>query len=801
MEVEPEQLAFHFQEAGDAERAAAYHLAAAERADHLRAPMEANAHRRTANRLLNMASLAGLYAAHGRPSLAARAGAAALQSLVAVLLVVPVFLLFSMRRPEANLLTLGLPFEIIDFNPSSILLAVVLGGAPLLLAGIVFSHLAVPVLMRRQVSLPLLASVALGGWALALLFVLIGYAALTGLLRLGALDRLSAMYVGGATLRLLLGDYSIPLSALIGTLVVAVVWTALLRLQARGWARLRRSAAGPRQIEEGRRWAALRQLGILATAVGVLTLALLVMYQAGALPQGGSQAGLSAAAFGGLTLPFAVLGVGGASAGWFAGRRLRARQGAYQLGLFGFEVPLVLALVFGLVVWFGTRQAVIVAANDVDTPGDLSAFNRAVDLFPNLGMAYYLRGERYLAANDLERARADFDKAAELDPSFPATYLARGRALIELKEFAAAEADGTRLIELRPDHPGGYAIRAWARAKENNLAGASQDITQATRPLPKNAQAWDAYFVRCLALVAVDRLNDAESDCKRVLELNPGHIISLDQLAQIEFKRAVQTTDEKERKAHYEQGIAYTTEVIDVDPKNAKAYTNRGSVLTALGRYDEAEADMTRAVELAPQDAVAYQDRGENRLYLDRPDEALADVNKAVELYEAAPKASGVDAGTIYSTRLFVEQYAGRYDAAIADAAKLEQLGFATLWVLSMRGLAYEEQGDVQRGLGEAERALAVDADYGLAYDRRGYGHFLLGDYASAEQDLEQALERLALLDNDQRAELHYHRALVFRAQNRLVLAKAEVDEAANLVEVPSVRRQIEQVQTALRTP
>ena len=86
------------------------------------------------------------------------------------------------------------------------LLAVVLGGLPLLAAGIAFSHLAVPVLMRRSVSPPTLVAVTLGGWAFALLFVLIGYGALVGLLRMNALDWLSSMYVGGATLRLLLGE-------------------------------------------------------------------------------------------------------------------------------------------------------------------------------------------------------------------------------------------------------------------------------------------------------------------------------------------------------------------------------------------------------------------------------------------------------------------------------------------------------------------------------------------------------------------------------------------------------------------
>jgi class 3 adenylate cyclase/tetratricopeptide (TPR) repeat protein len=777
MEVEPERLAYHFQEAGDSGRAAAYYLAASERADRLRAPSEARSYRRAANRLLNMASLAGLYATHGRPTTAARAGGAALQALLAIALVLPTFLLFATRRPKPNVLTLGLPFEIIDFNLSSVLLAVVLGGLPLLVAGIVFAHLAVPVLMRRRTSLLTLVGTALGGWLLGLLFVLIGYGALVGLLRINALDRLSSMYVGAATLRLLLGDYSLLLTAVIATLVVAAAWTALLRLQARGWARLRRSSVGPRQIEEGRRWTALRQLGLLVAAAGALAAALLAAYQFGTLPNGDVQARLPDGAFTGLFCAFAAMAFCGGAPVWLAGRRLRVGSAAHQLGFFGFEVPLVLAIAFGLVAWFGMRQAVIVSANEVDTPGNLSAFNTVVDLFPNLGMAYYLRGERDLAEGDFENALADFDRAIELDSGFAASYLARGRVLIELGELTAAADDGSRLIELRPDHPAGYAIRAWAEAEQGDLAAASEDFNLATRPLPENAQAWDAYFVRCLALAAVKQYDRAEPDCLRVLELNPNHIISLDQLAMIAFDRG-----------DYEVGIEYTSKVLAIQKDNVQALVNRGTAYRLLDRYEEAEADLTRAIELDPENAAAYENRAIARLYMDRPDEALADANRAVEL----------DAGQLY-TRLFVARYVGDTKTAIEDATTLLQIEKQpTPYLLSSRGLAYLQIGELQQGLDDINQALEIDPEYAAGYDRRAYAYFLLGDYERSEKDLDEALLRIATLPPEGRAELQYHGALLLQAQGKVDAALADLGEASKLVEVPSVRRDIEELQRSI---
>ena len=788
MNVEPEQLAHHFSEAGDSERAAAYHLAAAERADHLRAPVEATSHRRAANRLLNVASLAGLYAGHGRPSLTARAGAIALQGLLAAALILPVFLLFAMRRPDPNLLTLGLPFEIIDFNLSSVLLAIVLGGLPLLIAGIVFGHLAVPLLMRRQVPITHLLAIAIGGWLMGLLSVLIGYVALLLLLRLNALDNLSSMYIGGATLQFLVGDYSLLLTVVIGTLVVAIVWTALLRLQTRGWARLRGSPAGPRQIEEGRRWAALRQLGLLVTGTSVLAVLLLAAYQYDVLPDSDVQSRLPSTTFGGLIALFGGLALVGGPASWFAGRRLRVKSAALQLGLFGFEVPLILAIAFGLVIWFGMRQAVIVSANDVDTPGSLSAFNLAVQLFPDLSSAYYLRGERHLANFDFEDARDDFDRAAELDPDFPATYLARGRTLIELDELDAAIADGTRLIELRPEHPGGYAIRAAAKSKQGDLAGAAADVQFAIRPLPEDLQAWDAYFIRCLALDAIGQRDQAETDCLRALELNPGHIVSLDRLALIAFQRGAEEPDLEAAQAHYAAGIEYMNQILDLHDENALAWANRGEAYAALGRYDEAEADLTRALELDPDDSVAYSGRAIARVFLDRGVDALADATRAVEL----------DEEELY-TRLWVANYVGEYGTAIDDGSQLVQRDDPPLgWVLGTRGLAYLASGDLQRGLEDMNQALEVDPSYAQGYDRRGYAYFLLGNFERAEADLNQAQLRLTALSPQDRAELHYHRALLFQELGRFDSAVSEINEALLRVEVPSVRKAIEELQNAL---
>jgi tetratricopeptide (TPR) repeat protein len=324
-----------------------------------------------------------------------------------------------------------------------------------------------------------------------------------------------------------------------------------------------------------------------------------------------------------------------------------------------------------------------------------------------------------------------------------------------------------------------------------DVAGAAGDLALATRPLPENARAWDAYFVRCMALSSVQRWEEAEADCKRVLDLNPGHIVSLDRLAWVAYQQG-----------DYEAAASYWSEVLEIQEDNAIAWANRGESYTQLGRYEEAVADQTRAIELAPTLAKAHNERGFNLLFLDRPQEALADLARAVELYDADPEAaiaSRMQPGEAHTTRLFVALYSGEYELAIQDADSVERLGLVSPWVVGNRGLAYLELGELQRGLDEINRALAMDADFALNYDRRGYAYYLLGDYDRALADFDEALSRLASLNGpQQRSDLFYHRALLFQAQGRLAAAADEAAEAAREAEVPSVRRQIEELERAL---
>src|SRR5262249_7966004 len=74
------------------------------------------------------------------------------------------------------------------------------------------------------------------------------------------------------------------------------------------------------------------------------------------------------------------------------------------------------------------------------------------------------------------------------------------------------------------------------------------------------------------------------------------------------------------------------TEAIDIDPKFANAYYNRGKAYSAKGDLEAAIGDCTKAIELNPKLAKAYSQRGGDRLGKDDLEGAVADCTKAIEL-------------------------------------------------------------------------------------------------------------------------------------------------------------------------
>ena len=126
------------------------------------------------------------------------------------------------------------------------------------------------------------------------------------------------------------------------------------------------------------------------------------------------------------------------------------------------------------------------------------------------------------------------------------------------------------------------------------------------------------------------------------------------------------TSDEDEDEDEDESTYEDYTKAIELDPKDAKAYFNRGHAYNELNKYKEAIADYTKAIELDPKYAHAYFNRGFAYDELKKYEEAIADYTKAIEL--------DLTDSDAYSNRGHAYEALGKTKEAEADFAKAKSL-------------------------------------------------------------------------------------------------------------------------------
>jgi serine/threonine protein kinase/tetratricopeptide (TPR) repeat protein len=187
--------------------------------------------------------------------------------------------------------------------------------------------------------------------------------------------------------------------------------------------------------------------------------------------------------------------------------------------------------------------------------------------------------------------------------------------------------------------------------------------------------------------------------------------------------------------------------------------------------FADARKFLEKAVSLDPTFAVAY-------LYLGKAAGSVFDTKAQIEAFELAEKYSGK---ATEKERLYIEAgYAGTVEhdpekrlrllQELADKYPQEKEPHSDL------GLLYKGLGRTQESLGEYEKALALDPDYGFVLNQAGYGYADMGEWDKAFR----YIERYAAINPGQANPLDSLAELSFR-RGRFDVAKAKYKEALEI--------------------
>jgi tetratricopeptide (TPR) repeat protein len=174
------------------------------------------------------------------------------------------------------------------------------------------------------------------------------------------------------------------------------------------------------------------------------------------------------------------------------------------------------------------------------------------------------------------------------------------------------------------------------------------------------------------------------------------------------------------------------TEVVDIDPRAAWAFSNRAWALLDKGQFDSAIADASKAIEINPAMAVAYVNRAAAQLGKGDNDRAIGDATKAISLDPALAIA--------YANRAHAFINKGQFDSAIADYDVVLKIDPNMAIAYNGRGWAYRNKGEIDKALADYDQALRLNPRFVIALLNRTDVLALKGDYDRVIVDANEAI-------------------------------------------------------------
>lgn len=175
-----------------------------------------------------------------------------------------------------------------------------------------------------------------------------------------------------------------------------------------------------------------------------------------------------------------------------------------------------------------------------------------------------------------------------------------------------------KILAIDPNHTDANTELANEQMVKKNFTLANRYYLKALGSDARNLEALAGYGQSSYYL---GKLSDAEKTFKQMIEIDPKNAFAYSYLGKLEAE-----------KPNYKTAAEYGAKAIEYAPEYYDYWMDYGSYMQQLMRYGEAEEALTRAIELRPDFFYGYVYRGGVYDEQDKVIEAYADFKKVVEL-------------------------------------------------------------------------------------------------------------------------------------------------------------------------
>jgi tetratricopeptide (TPR) repeat protein len=298
-------------------------------------------------------------------------------------------------------------------------------------------------------------------------------------------------------------------------------------------------------------------------------------------------------------------------------------------------------------------------------PEALTAIGKAIQMQPNDSLLHSLKGDLLFQSKQYGPAKAAYTQALTLKPAYY-TYMQRGRSQFSAGDYQGAFGDYGKAIELQPNDYFSYIGRGTMNAALGKSPAALADLDRAITFIPAASPYQSLlYMSRGLVKFGGGDSNGAIADWTSSINANIAGKTDPNIIAQSYTGRALAYARSKD----FPKAIADMGQLIELQPKNASAFYNRGEFYIQAGDPQRALLDLDRAIALKPDYADAIQTRGLAKQSLKDFQGATEDFKKAEGLLGTtiAQDPNNINTATAYVRRANARLGIGNKQGAIED--------------------------------------------------------------------------------------------------------------------------------------
>ena len=251
--------------------------------------------------------------------------------------------------------------------------------------------------------------------------------------------------------------------------------------------------------------------------------------------------------------------------------------------------------------------------------------------------------DTYRLGKDFAKAQKESDAAMKKWPDDRTLRIVRATLLADMGQIDAAAADMKALMDGKGDRQM-YLTLAQIYDKGRKFDDEAKALDAADKLAASKEEKEDVWFQRGAMFEKMKKIDLAEAEFRKILEINPESAPTLNYLGYMLADRNVKLAE----------ALVLVTKALDMDPNNGAYLDSIGWVYFKLNRLPEAEENLHQALLRTPRDATVHDHMGDVLLRESKVKEAIAQWQLSLQEFEAGAPGDA-DPGDVAKVRSKLE--------------------------------------------------------------------------------------------------------------------------------------------------